>query len=228
MAVNFTEEVRTLTKHYLDPEEFLKAIKAANPDERYWVYELLVTEGIPFAFSKSPIIYEYVRAFLSIALSINSKDVIVVGSARTGFSLSPYKFGKSFREDKSDLDLTIINSSLFESLKNDYFQWKNSYSKNEVYPKNETEKKYWDENISLGVNNIRRGFISSNLCPRLDICSSFKLLGNSCYILGKKLQSISGAPRFKSINARIYKNWESMFNQAKLNLNVLVDKNENR
>jgi hypothetical protein len=58
-------------------------------------------------------------ASVAAALEIEKDHIFVVGSAATGYSLSPYKPGRPFRQltsgaDASDIDLAITNEALFE------------------------------------------------------------------------------------------------------------------
>lgn len=69
--------------------------------------------GLPFSFSEQPTIHRAMVRDLSRGLKVPEQDICVVGSARIGFSLSPFKFGVPFNQS-SDLDIVVVSSSLFD------------------------------------------------------------------------------------------------------------------
>ena len=77
------------------------------------------SEGIPFAFRQNPALYELIRAWIASRLGIDPKDVTLIGSARLGQSLFGNPFGSPFSID-SDLDFTIVSSTLFEKLVSEF------------------------------------------------------------------------------------------------------------
>lgn len=61
------------------------------------------------------------KMLVSDAMGIGFNNVVMVGSAKTGYSLSPKKFLKSFSDEeecRSDIDIAVVSPQLF-----DYF-WK--------------------------------------------------------------------------------------------------------
>ena len=77
------------------------------------VAKVFLLEGAPFVFSNSPMKYLIFREQVADRFEIGYQDVCIVGSAKLGFSPSPYKFGKAFSET-SDVDVVIISSVLFD------------------------------------------------------------------------------------------------------------------
>lgn len=53
------------------------------------------------------------REEIATHFGVHTNEVVVVGSAKLGYSVSPQKKLKGF-DDKSDLDIAIVNSALFE------------------------------------------------------------------------------------------------------------------
>lgn len=83
------------------------------------------------------------RSLIASYLNVHIQEVIIVGSSKLGYSLSPdnlfrpfdSKFVKSKQlKDKSDIDVAVISNSLFEDLSKRIFEYTNSF------------KVKWDEN----------------------------------------------------------------------------------
>mgnify|MGYP001603148670 CR=1 FL=1 len=74
--------------------------------------KVFLLEGTPFVFQKSPMKYVIFREQVADRFGIGSQDVCIVGSAKLGYSPSPYKYGQSFSET-SDVDVVIISEPLF-------------------------------------------------------------------------------------------------------------------
>jgi hypothetical protein len=77
------------------------------------VAKVFFLEGLPFVFSQSPMKYLIFREQVADRFSIGYQDVCIVGSAKLGFSPSPYKFGRPFAET-SDVDVVIISGEMFD------------------------------------------------------------------------------------------------------------------
>lgn len=73
-----------------------------------------VLEGFPYAFRASESDYTKLRQHLSTVLEVPLRDLTIVGSGRTGFSLDPNQFGRPFSET-SDLDVAVVSAHLFDS-----------------------------------------------------------------------------------------------------------------
>ena len=74
--------------------------------------KVFLLEGTPFVFESAPMKYVIFREQVAERFSVGSQDVCIVGSAKLGFSPSPVKFGKQFKEE-SDVDVVIISEDLF-------------------------------------------------------------------------------------------------------------------
>jgi hypothetical protein len=74
--------------------------------------KVFLLEGTPYVFESSPMKYVIFREQVADRFSVGSQDVCIVGSAKLGFSPSPTKYGKKFKEE-SDVDVVIISEELF-------------------------------------------------------------------------------------------------------------------
>jgi hypothetical protein len=73
----------------------------------------VLSAEVPFAFKDSPASLKTLRGHLVHELSVHAEHVIVVGSGRIGFSLSPAGFPRRFGP-KSDVDIVVIDETMFD------------------------------------------------------------------------------------------------------------------
>lgn len=66
--------------------------------------------------------YIEIKQFFAQQLNLSGNDVAVVGSAKIGISLSPYKKFKAFDHENSDIDLVIVAPDLFQQFWNELFR----------------------------------------------------------------------------------------------------------
>ena len=95
---------------YPTKEEFEEILRTRNLD---CVLGEHLFAGLPFSFAGQPEVHRQMIGEISRGLRVPREDICVVGSARLGFSLSPYKFGEPFNR-YSDLDIIVVSSSLFD------------------------------------------------------------------------------------------------------------------
>jgi hypothetical protein len=73
---------------------------------------VFLLDGTPHVFVNSPMKYIIFKEQVAAEFGLGSQDVCIVGSARLGFSPTPFKFGQSFSET-SDVDVVLISEPLF-------------------------------------------------------------------------------------------------------------------
>lgn len=104
---------------YPSVDEF-KSILLNTPLEA--VVQKYVFEGVPYAFREQPHILETLHQHLCPTLQVSERNVVVVGSAKIGFSLSPHNFPRQFSEE-SDIDVIVVNESLFDEVWKTMLKW---------------------------------------------------------------------------------------------------------
>lgn len=209
-----TEPCLKLIDHYPASDMLSIIAKAMSKEEREYFLRLWLSEGIPSAFLKAPIIYELVREWLGKKLSIHPKEITIVGSARIGYSLSPQpKYGQPFGAE-SDLDFAVVSERLFSDLSKTFFQWKIDFEKSLVHPRNPREESFWASNIDLLPKNIARGFIDAKKIPSWDRYPLARDIQNWMAILQKKMTVTPAAPHVKSASIRVYRNWDTFIRQV--------------
>ena len=91
-----TPLIKAVTSTYLSPEQFLQLYKAATDEERRILLRHVVRFNTPYVFRDKPLLYEYIRQYLADILQLEVQDVLLIGSAKTGFSMSTDQYGKAF------------------------------------------------------------------------------------------------------------------------------------
>lgn len=206
-------DLNTLQSHP-EPDLLKRALLSGGHPERLGLAHLWLSEGIPHIFTSSPAVYQQLRSELSRKLNVGVKDVSVVGSSRVGFSLADYKFGKKF-SDASDLDLCVVNSSLFESLKSETETFIADVKSGFTTSGKAHVQQHWNDSCECLPDNILKGFIDIKKIPAIkgkydQVC----LIKNTIYLVSLRLQSTQNVPRFTSISIRCYRDWQSMVDQV--------------
>ena len=216
------ESLESLIDPYPQPKILLDAVHSCDEWARVALAQLWLSEGVPEAFGNCPAIYEAVRCWLSDRLGIHAKKISLVGSARLGYSLAPKKFGVLFHS-KSDLDLFIVSTNLFERLKEDFHRWSSDFESGEIKPLHTDEKKWWPANYDLVPKNIQRGFIDTRKIPNYEAYPVAQQVNETMSELVKKLKATPNAPKPNKASVRCYSSWDSFVRQQSLNLALLLD-----
>ena len=139
------------------------------------------------------------------------------------YSPAPKKFGVPFHS-KSDLDLFIVSTNLFEWLKEDFHRWSADFESGKIKPRYAKEKKWWPANYDEVPNNIQRGFIDTYKIPNYPTYPVGQQVNETMSELVKKLKATPNAPKPKKASVRCYSSWDSFVQQQSLNLALLLDK----
>ena len=132
--------------------------------------------------------YQELKKNVSSNFNVSEDQVLVVGSAKLGFSLSPKKLYRKFN-DSSDIDVVIVSSELFDNV------WKSVYHLVQ-------EKVYWETFASFKEYHFD-GWIRPDLLPP---SSQFKL-AKDWWEYFRKLTSSGLFGNYK-ISGALYKDWE--------------------
>ncbi|MDN5506877.1 MAG: hypothetical protein L0H10_24110 [Comamonas sp.] len=205
-----------LLDSYPDARHLIQVATEGGRASRDAISRLWLSEGIPYAFKEQPGLYESIRAWLGERLGVDPKEISLAGSARIGQSLAPRKLGEVFSE-RSDLDLFVVSTELFERMVADFKAWSTNFSLGIETP-SEREKVFWDDNKSRGENLIKRGFLDSKMIPNRENYRAAREIAQSMYLLKEKLAVTEGAPRFTYASIRCYRNWGSYVRQMSMSL----------
>lgn len=193
-----------------------------NNNERLGVIRLWITEGIPYAFKDYPLLYEEIRAFIAKGVSVHTKEVTLVGSARIGYSLSEKEWGRKFNNN-SDLDFTIISNDLYERIVQDFQKWTRDLESRRITPKDYKEMLTWINNIEYLDQKIPRGFIQLKLLPYHINYPEVKKYYDTIWLLKKKLIDTPIAPNISKASIRVYSSWKTCINQIKINFSYALN-----
>lgn len=73
--------------------DFKNTLKSLELEQILYLY---LIEGTPYIFKNNNAKYQVFRKSISSSLDVPIKNIVIVGSARLGFSLNPYHFGRNF------------------------------------------------------------------------------------------------------------------------------------
>lgn len=133
--LKLSRESMSISSIYTSSEQFKICYERLIGLEKNSLIAHIIVNNTPFVFRDIPLLYEQIIQYLSDLLSIESGSVKLIGSAKTGFSVSPSpNYGKIFTEN-SDLDFTIINEAVFGALCKEYEAWKAAYIRNDILPR---------------------------------------------------------------------------------------------
>lgn len=208
-----------LQKVFPSPDILRHVLAAASSRGRASIANLWLTEGVPFAFTDVPSLYEQVRQWLAAKLDVHAKDISLTGSARSGYSMSPRKFAAEFNGD-SDLDLFVVSEPLFGRVEGAFTRFSVDFAEKRKLPK-AAQLERWKENIRVSNLNLRRGFFDVKYLPNHPEYEIAQRVGNAMYLLCEKLRVTDGAPAIKRASVRVYRDWRSVEAQIETSLAAL-------
>lgn len=219
---NLTTQGINFNKKYTTAQELIKAVKSFNFHEKKGFLHQWISEGIPFAFKDTPLLYESIRLWLASLLEIEAKEITLIGSARIGFSLSPPPdYGREFG-DHSDLDFSIISYKLFNKCMSDFDNWAKDYKGGKVVPNNSREKYFWQQNLQEVPKQFNRGFIDPYKVPNR--YPTISKINDTLWKLQEKLKATEIAPKVKNASIRIYSDWSAFSRLLKINFEHVMSK----
>ncbi len=139
---------------------------------------------------------------ISLLLGVHIRDIAIVGSGKLGFSLKPakdqagfyeykefdYNFNRNSGAEKSDLDIAVVSSTLFDKEMKNLFEHTDFYREDYV--------KTWGNR-----NSLAKYFLMGRLATRF-FPYDFKLT-KEIENVQKKYKSDFG----RTVNIEIYKSW---------------------
>ncbi|WP_237224624.1 hypothetical protein [Rothia nasisuis] len=179
-------------------EKFKEDLASVNHDPEYFLSSLML-DGVPRTWSENLLDFTKWRHLVAKSIEVNPLCVLVVGSARLGYSLNPDKNFKIF-DKESDIDIAIISSEYFERC------WKEirNLIKNEDIPKHE-------------IGNIRRLLV--NECIPLDLILPSLSFGQRWKSHEDKIIMDLGENFYgNKIKYRIYRNHDALLDYQRLSI----------
>jgi len=219
--LKLSDTAEKIAEVYSTPKSFFSKYFELEPLEQKSFINHFVVNNNPYVFKDIPLLFQQIIQYLAHELELENADIKLIGSAKTGFSISPKPdYGKPF-SDTSDLDFTIFNETLFLKLKNEFNLWAEQYEDKKLFPR-EGEKKYWNSNLIIVRKNLNRGFIDTYKIPNRNQFPLTKKINNLLYLIPFKLNEIHGIKNSKA-SLRVYKNEHLFLNQLKLNTEYILN-----
>jgi hypothetical protein len=159
--------------------------------------------GLPYVFANSPGDWSRLRGSLSARLGCPEEQIVVVGSAKMGFSLAPRKYGRAFRAD-SDIDVIVIHESLYDQVWLSVLTW--HYRRRYRLPP--TERR-WDQarrdELYWGYLNPT-GFRYHGLQRQRDLRDARRV----STLWFNAFQELGRVPAFagRKVSGRLYRTWD--------------------
>jgi hypothetical protein len=214
--INLSETALSVAGSFTSPELFAENYFKIHNSEKYSFLRHYIINNDPFLFQFNPLLFEQLIQYLSEKLDINTSQVKLIGSAKTGFSISPPPtYGKPF-SNESDLDFSIIDEEIFNNLKEESLTWSEQYQAKLITPKNEREEFFWNDNLYTLPNQIERGFIDTHKIPNFNDFPNTKKINNILSLIVYHLNA-KYTIEVKKTSARVYESYKNFERQIKLN-----------
>lgn len=221
--LNLSKTASSITNSFSVPTDFKSYYKTIGNNERRSLVRHFIVNNVPFAFKDKPILYEQITQYIADKLQITPTEVKLIGSAKTGFSISPLPdYGKTFGQH-SDLDFSIVNEELFNTLEDEFTDWADKFKQKQILAFNSTEEGYWYQNLDSCPRQLNNGFIDTKFIPNRNIFAMTSKINNSLFFIKKYLAETHNI-KVKKASASIYRNWFSFAGRLNRNTDSVMKK----
>jgi len=218
-----THTATSIVDLFANPNDFKNYYRNVSSNEVKSLVRHFIVNNKPFAFNEKPMLYEQLTQYVADKLNITATEIKLIGSAKTGFSISPPPdYGKGFGSH-SDLDFSIVSSKIFKELEMEFANWVDLYENREIEPNNSTEEKYWKQNLSSGIDQIEMGFFDTKFIPNREPFLLTKKINNSMWHIKNSLE-VNHKIVLTRATASIYKDWNSFAARLNRNTKHVMDK----
>jgi hypothetical protein len=221
--LKMSSTAKSIVDVYSCPEDFLSNYRKILEKEKKSYLRHFIINNQPYAFNKSPLIYEQIVQYFADNIDVNPAYIKLIGSAKTGFSISQLNYGRPYENKRSDLDFSIVNEDLFNIIQKEFELWAILYQGGNIEPAPNKEKDYWPQNLITGPKQIKRGFIDIKYIPNREQFSKTRNINSSLFYIKKYLAEIHTIEA-KAASARIYKSWSSFSECLKYNTEDVLNK----
>jgi hypothetical protein len=159
-----------------------------------------IFEGTPFVFRSQPQGMNTLRRHLCPRFNLKGDNVIVIGSAKIGFSLNPDSYFAPFTEE-SDIDVLVVDEKLFDEAWSLMLQWNYPLRRPGIrWHANRKSNLYWGwfEPARLKFQQIT--FLPPRLAPLRDMSTRWF----------QAFRGLALYPEFASrdVSGRLYRTWD--------------------
>jgi len=188
-------------------EEFRAKVRA-EPIQR--ILQKYIFGSTPICFGGDIDLDIKLKLKISDFWGIHPKNLEIVGSAKTGFSLNPDRLGKPFNS-QSDIDIIVVSNKLFDQAWRELLQLDFKWYKLSQGEQAELQSAY---------ATVHRGFISPDRLPKKTVV---------CTDWWKQFNMLSNDSEFglRKIRGRLFKSWwfaEKYYTQTVLEIQKMEKK----
>ncbi|RYX87028.1 hypothetical protein EON73_02255 [bacterium] len=221
--INLSKTSNEIVNVYSTSNQFRDYYYAVSDSEKRSIIRHFIINNVPHVFKEKPVLYEQLIQYFADKLQISTNDIKLIGSAKTGFSISPPpNYGKKFGSH-SDLDFSIINSDIFFTLEAEFNTWANQY-KNKEISSTAKQELYWNQNLyEVPKYQLKNGFIDSYKIPNRSNFPTTQKLNNSLFLISTNLNKFHSI-EVKGASARVYKSWDSFSKKVNQNIDIVLKK----
>lgn len=138
----------------ISKDDFITKLKNQSINNQE-IVQRYITHGASFVFDEDEDKHFRLKKLISDNFNLSPENVIMVGSAKLGFSIAPSKLWKSFDEE-SDIDMVIVSDVIFDDF------WVDLYDFNlELTSRTEAEQ----NRFNRFLNYFFKGWIRPDLFP---------------------------------------------------------------
>lgn len=169
------------------------------------VVDRYILAGPAFVFRQNQHAEKRLIQHLGTTLSTPEENVVIVGSAKIGFSLDPNAFPRAFSDD-SDLDVAIVNPDIFESAWRAALEW--SYEVNE----NTDREQAWLRDLRRGVFRGQLHVGSTQHISGMRRSALLALWRNLAWTWFAAFRDLPREPEIlrRKVNGRLYRSWDHL------------------
>ncbi len=182
-------------------EEFKDLLRQETPEK---IAEDHILRGDVYIAQKHPYVLNTLRRHLCPRFGLEQENVIIVGSAKMGFSLDPNSFPRSFSENR-DIDVLVVSETLFDTYWHTMLRWH--------YPRRPERlpQSDWDW-VMLRRQDLYWGWFHPDKIgyEGLTFPDVLKPLRDLKANWFSSFKSLSLYPEFsgREVNGRLYRTWE--------------------
>ncbi len=220
--INLSQTASSINSHLTVANEFSENYKNIYAKEQESFLRHYIVNNSPFLFKTNPILFEQLTQYLVDKLEISPSEVKLIGSAKTGFSISyPPDYGVPFSK-KSDLDFSIISEDIFFQLEDEFRSWADQYRNKAITAKTEYIKRIWDANLyEVPTYQLKNGLIDAYKIPNWNEFPIAKTINSSLSLMVINLKD-KYSIEVKGASARVYSSWSKFARQIKLNTTKIL------
>lgn len=179
---------------------------------------IYIAEALPVAFAEHLSSYDRARKMLARDLRVDFRDIQITGSAKIGFSLSPYKYLEDYDREKSDIDLFVVNTDFFNIIKMDATDFCEALETGKLRAGKDRDQNRWEENVRILKRNMPNSFIYLKYIPNLARFSEVQKAHDATYRFMVNFNNFSQLGLPKKCSIRVYLNWAAAMRRISFNI----------